>query len=258
MTPAAEALLSARGLTHYFGGLAAISDVSFDVARGGIKGIIGPNGAGKTTLFNLLTGVTRLEHGSIAFNGQPIHKLPAYRRAARGVARTFQNLQLFPGMTVLENVMIGGHVRSRSGFLSAIARTAASRQEDRAIRERALAALDLLEIRDLADRAASDISFGEGKILEIARAVAAEPAILLLDEPTAGLPHGDMRRVAKVIGTIRDRGITVVLVEHNMRLVMSLCDDILVLNYGRKIAEGPADAVRRDPEVISAYLGGAA
>lgn len=250
-----ETLLAASGLGHSFGGLAAVADLDFGVEKGTIKGIIGPNGAGKTTLFNLIAGVLPTSVGEIRFKGQIMNRMPAHKRVSLGMARTFQNLELFAGMTVLENVMIGCHARSRTGFVEALIRTPGSVRETRAIRDKAMEALATLGLDHLAHRQATEISFGEGKIAEIARALAAEPELLMLDEPTAGLPHGDMQGVSDVIRNLNAQGITILLVEHNMRLVMSLCDDILVINYGRRIAEGDPQSVRNDPEVLTAYLG---
>lgn len=252
---AASPLLQVRDLDMAFDGLRALSDLSFDVPRGTIKGIIGPNGAGKTTLFNIVAGVISPTAGTIRLDSQNIERLPSFRRVGLGIARTFQNLQIFRDMTVLENVMIGCHPRSRSEFLSAIFRTPASQREEARIREAAMEKLSLLGLAHRAQEQAGALSFGEGKILEIARALAAEPALLLLDEPIAGVPHGEVEGIASVIRQINRSGVTVLLVEHNMRLVMDICDEILVLNYGRRIAEGPPDAIRRDPEVLRAYLG---
>ncbi len=249
------ALLEVQHLGHSFGGLAAVAELDFAVRPGQIKGIIGPNGAGKTTLFNLIAGVLPTSQGAIRLHGKPVHRLPPYKRVDRGLARTFQNLQIFESMTVLENVMVGLHPRTKAGFLAALVRTPGSVRETRKAREQAMAALDLLDLTHLADRPASEISFGEGKVLEIARALAVEPDLLLLDEPTAGLPHGDMQEVAEVVRKVNKQGITVLLVEHNMKMVMSLCDEILVLNYGRRIAEGTPEEVRANPEVLTAYLG---
>jgi branched-chain amino acid transport system ATP-binding protein len=255
VSAAVPPLLAVEGLGHNFGGLAAVADLDFEVRSGQIKGIIGPNGAGKTTLFNLIAGVLPTAQGTIALRGEPIHRLPPHKRVGRGLARTFQNLQIFENMTVLENVMIGLHPRTRAGFLEALVRTPGSVRETRRTRAAAMDALALLDLTHLAERPATEISFGEGKILEIARALAVEPKLLLLDEPTAGLPHGDMQGVAEVIRKVNARGITVLLVEHNMRLVMDISRNILVLNFGRKIAEGTGEAVRRDPGVIEAYFG---
>ncbi len=255
MTAAGTPLLEVKGLGHNFGGLAAVAELDFEVRSGQIKAIIGPNGAGKTTLFNLIAGVLPTAQGTISLRGKPIHRLPPHRRVELGLARTFQNLQIFESMTVLENVMIGLHPRTRASFIEAMIRTPGSVRETRRARDSAMEALALLDLTHLADRPATEISFGEGKVLEIARALAVEPDLLLLDEPTAGLPHADMQGVAEVIRKVNARGITVLLVEHNMKLVMSLCDEILVLNYGRRIAEGTAEEVRRDPEVLTAYLG---
>jgi len=249
------ALLEVEDLTRRFGGLAAVAGVSFSIPAGIIKGIIGPNGAGKTTLFNLIAGVSPPDHGTIRYDGQVITRLEPFRRVRLGIARTFQNLQIFRGMTVVENVMVGAHARGNAGFLSALLALPRGRRQEREIEDRARVALDMVGIGDRADDPADELGFGEAKILEIARAVAAEPRLLLLDEPTAGLPHAEVHRVGEVVRSLVARGITVCLVEHNMRLVMSLCDDILVLNHGARIAEGPADRVRQDPVVLEAYLG---
>lgn len=256
MTDAARnPILEVRGLSRSFGGLAAVADLDFDAGRGQIKGIIGPNGAGKTTLFNLVAGVLSPDSGHIVFEGRRIETLPSHRRASLGIARTFQNLQIFQDMSVLENVMVGAHVQSSSGFLRAMLRLPGTLREERRIAEEAYEALATLGIENRAHVDASSLSFGERKILEVARALVARPKVLLLDEPTAGLPHEEVEQVARLVRRIREQGITILLVEHNMRLVMSLCDDILVLNYGRRIAEGPAATVRSDPEVLRAYLG---
>jgi branched-chain amino acid transport system ATP-binding protein len=248
-------LLEVRGLTCRFGGLLAVAGLDFDLRDGLIKGIIGPNGAGKTTLFNLIAGVYRPDAGSISLRGTPITGLSPHRRVRLGLARTFQNLQVFGGMTVLENVMVGRHARGRAGFVSALARTPASRREERDIRERAHEKLALLGLASRADDPADSLSFGDGKILEIARALASDPDLLLLDEPTAGLPHGEAQRIGEIVRAINARGTTVLLVEHNMRLVMSLCGEILVLNYGQRIAEGSPADIRAHPAVLEAYLG---
>ena len=248
-------LLEVRGLTRMFDGLAAVQDLDFAVAPRAIKAIIGPNGAGKTTLLNLLSGFIPPTSGDIRLDAERIDLLPAHSRVRRGIARTFQNLQVFGHMTTVENVMVGRHVRGHAGFVAGLLRTPASRRESKAVHAAAEATLALVGLEARADTLATDLSFGELKLLELARALASEPRLLLLDEPAAGLAHAETVRISGVIQSINASGVTVVLVEHNMRLVMSISHDILVLNFGRRIAEGAAEAVRGDPAVIEAYLG---
>jgi branched-chain amino acid transport system ATP-binding protein len=248
-------LLQVEALNCYFDGLRAVADLSFDVAAGEIKAVIGPNGAGKSTLFNMIAGVTRPTSGHIVFDGRRIDTLPTFQRAQLGIARTFQNLQIFREMTALENVMVGRHLRGHAGATRAILRDRAFRAEERAIEA---AAFDILERFGLAGKAhmqAGALSFGHMKVLELARALASEPRLLLLDEPAAGLPRADAEHMAGIITAINAQGMTVLLVEHNMRMVMSLSHDILVLNNGARIAEGTADEVCRHRDVLTAYLG---
>ncbi len=248
-------LLQVENLFCHFDGVTAVADLSFTVRAGEIKAVIGPNGAGKSTLFNMIAGVTRPSAGQIQYDGERIDQLPTFQRARRGIARTFQNLQIFRDMSVLENVMVGRHMRSVAGVAQAILHGPALRAEERAI---AASAMDLLDRFGLADRAqsrAGALSFGQLKVLELTRALACEPRLLLLDEPAAGLPHADADRMGEIISGLNREGMTVLLVEHNMRMVMSLAHDILVLSNGRRIAEGTADEVRRHPEVLAAYLG---
>jgi branched-chain amino acid transport system ATP-binding protein len=248
-------LLEVEGLTCRFSGLTAVADLTFDVRVGAIKAIIGPNGAGKSTLFNMIAGITPPSAGRILFDGERIDKLPTFQRARRGIARTFQNLQIFRDMTVLENVMVGRHVHGHAGVSQTILHGDTLRAEERAM---TAAAMDLLDRFGLAAKAhlqAGTLSFGQMKILELSRALASEPRLLLLDEPVAGLPHADADHMAEIIAALNRSGVTVLLVEHNMRMVMSLAHDILVVNNGRRIAEGTADEVRRHPEVLTAYLG---
>lgn len=248
-------LLEVNGLQRNFAGLQAVTNLSFTVTKGQIKAVIGPNGAGKTTLFNMIAGVTPPSSGAIHLDGRRIDGLKPYQRVRIGVARTFQNLQIFKDMTVLENVMVGRHARTRCELLDAVFRTRAARREEEEIRSTALRQLERLGLAHRADDRAGLLSFGECKMLEIARALAAEPKLLLLDEPIAGVPHAETRRVSDTIRALNAEGVTVLLVEHNMRMVMQLSDSILVLNHGRKIAEGTAEEVRRNPAVLEAYLG---
>lgn len=248
-------LLRVEELNCYFYGLRAVADLSFDVDLGEIKAVIGPNGAGKSTLFNMIAGVTRATSGGIWFDDVRIDGIPTYRRAALGIARTFQNLQILREMTVLENVMVGRHLHGRAGIAQALLRSAALRAEERAIEDAAIALLDRFHLADRAHALAGALSFGQMKILELARALACEPRLLLLDEPAAGLPQGDAEHVGQIISQLNRDGMTILLVEHNMRMVMSLSHDILVLNNGSRIAEGTADEVRRHPDVLNAYLG---
>jgi branched-chain amino acid transport system ATP-binding protein len=255
MSETAATLLDVRGLACRFGGLQAITDLDFLVREGEIKAIIGPNGAGKTTLFNMISGVIPPSAGQVLLSGEPIDRLPPFRRARLGLSRTFQNLQIFKDMTVLENVMVGRHTQSHCGTVQAILRTSHSRSEERAIRDRASDLLGRLGLSGRADEPAASLSFGESKLLEIARALAAAPRLLLLDEPAAGVSHAAALRVGELIRDLNRDGLTVLLVEHNMGLVMDISHSILVLDHGRKIAEGPPAAVRNDPAVLAAYLG---
>jgi len=251
-----DALLQVRGVSRAFGGLKAIHDVSFRVSGGSIKAIIGPNGAGKTTLFNLIAGSLLPDSGTVHYGGREITGLPPHRVAAGGICRTFQTTRLFPSMTVLENVMVGRHPRTRAGFVSGVLSLPWTWREEREIRSRAAEILASLGIGQWAAEAAGNLAFGTQRLVEIGRALATEPKLLLLDEPAAGLNIYETREMADLILRIRGWGVTVLLVEHDMSLVMDISDEILVLNYGRRLAEGTPSEVQHDPEVIRTYLGG--
>ena len=248
-------MLEVAAITQRFGGVTALEDVSFCANQGEITGVIGPNGAGKTTLFNIITGIYRQTSGRVRLEGQDISGLPPERLARRGMVRTFQNIELFGAMTVLENVMVGLHTKSSSGILSCALKMPWSIMEERRIRTEAMKWLEFTGIADLAAVMAGNLPFGKGRLLEIARSLAVGPRIILMDEPAAGLNSQETLALARLIQAIRDMGITVVLVEHDMELVMDICDRIVVLNLGKKLAEGTPREIQENPEVIAAYLG---
>ena len=248
-------MLEVLGIRQIFGGVTALDDVSFTVNQGEITGVIGPNGAGKTTLFNIITGIYSRTAGAVSLGGRDISGLPAERLAAIGMVRTFQNIELFSQMSVLENVMVGLHTKSSSGMLACSCKMPWAVREERHIRQEAMKWLEFAGIGELSDVLAGNLPFGKGRLLEIARAMASGPKILLMDEPAAGLNGQETLGLAKLIRTIRDLGVTVVLVEHDMELVMDICDRIVVLNLGRKLAEGTPREIQENPEVVAAYLG---
>lgn len=242
-------------LSKAFGGLMAIFDLTFKVMPGEIKSIIGPNGAGKTTLFNLITGFIPPTEGTVQFKGKVINREKPHLIAQRGIARTFQTVELFKNMTILENVMVGYHLRTRMGMLPSGLRLPGVKKEERSILKAAQGDLDFVGLMQRADEPASGLPLGEQKLLEVARALATGPELILLDEPAGGLNKTEMKRMAEIIREIRKRGVTVLLVEHHMDLVMDISDEIMVLNYGMKIAEGTPDEVKNNRIVIDAYLG---
>ena len=250
-----EVLLQADAVAKHFGGVRALRDVTLSIRRGEIYGLIGPNGAGKTTFFNCMTGLYVPDGGGFTFCGAPLVADAPQKAAARGIARTFQNIRLFGNMSALENVMVGRHVRTRAGVFGAMLRTAATRAEEAAIRQRAMELLHYVDIAERADDLAKNLSYGDQRRLEIARALATEPQLLCLDEPAAGMNATETAELRELIAGIRADGTTVLLIEHDVKLVMGLCDRVAVLDYGALVIEDVPAVVQKDQRVIEAYLG---
>ncbi len=249
-------ILEVKGLTKRFGGLAAVDNVSFSVREGGISGLIGPNGAGKTTIFNLITGVYKVTEGSVSFSGSEITNMEPFRIADRGITRTFQNIRLFKNLTVYENVLTACHMSAKYSIPEALLRLPRYLREEKALRTKAEDLLSIMGLTERRDVQANNLPYGLQRRLEIVRALALDPKLLLLDEPAAGMNPDETEQLMRLISEIRTRfKLTVLVIEHHMDLVMRLCESIVVLNFGQKLAEGTADEIRGDPRVVEAYLG---
>ncbi len=248
-------ILDVKKLNRSFGGLHAVNDVSFSVESRQIKAVIGPNGAGKTTLFNLIAGALRADSGEVYFNENDISNFPSHRVASHGIARTFQNIKLYSHMSVIENVMMGRHVRSSAGFFAGLCNLPRTWKEEKRIYEKSWELIEMLGIAELAHHDATSLAFGQQRTVEFARALAMEPELLLLDEPAAGLNIYETAEIAEMIRKIRETGITILIIEHDMSLVMDISDEITVLSSGKKIAQGKPEEIQRNEEVIKIYLG---
>ena len=250
-----RAMLEVCSLTKKFGGVTAQDNISFSIAPGIVCGLIGPNGAGKTTLFNMITGIYKPDSGRVLFNGKPTRKMAVYQLVKAGIARTFQHVELFGSMTLLENVLVGMHVRTKSGFWGAVTRLPWVVKEERQAREKALELLEFTGLSDYAHRPAGDLPVGRQKMAEIARALASDPQLLLLDEPAAGLNAVETDALGRLIQKVKKKGITMMLVEHDMSLAMGISDKIIVLDRGKKLAEGTPREIQNNQAVMEAYLG---
>ncbi|MBM7598961.1 branched-chain amino acid transport system ATP-binding protein [Virgibacillus halotolerans] len=248
-------VLKINNISKQFGGITALSNVSFSITEGEILGLIGPNGAGKTTMFNMITSVLAPTSGDISFYDEQISGLKSHQITTKGICRTFQNIRLFPEMTVIENVMTGSHCRTKSGVWKSVFRTKSQKQEEKEIYDKAKQLLETVNLLKERETLGKNLAYGQQRRLEIARALASEPKLLLLDEPAAGMNEQETVELHRLITKIRDMGITILLIEHDMPLVMKTCDRIVVLNFGKKIAEGEPKAIQSNPEVIKAYLG---